>query len=364
MTELAEGARLESVCTPKAYRGFESPLLRHIKIGYAESQKILVDSAFFIVGTMKKSPFVLLPYIALVLSMLLLGSSFVAQKLAYHVYDPIVVLSGRMGIASLCFFPFLPAFLKKVRYREGDLKWILFMVLCQPCLYFIFEAKALLFTTASQAGMVTATLPIFVAIGAMVFLKEKVGIRTFAGFLLAMAGVGGLSLTGDLTGKAPNPMLGNFFELMAMICATGYTLVVKRLSERYSPFFLTAIQAFCGTFFFFPALFLPQTGLPVALEVLPAFSILYLGAAVTLGAYGLYAFGVSRIPASQASAYINLMPVFAIFFSWLILKEQFFLLQYGFALLVFLGVAISQQKGEKNKICVLAHSQCPGASKQ
>ena len=29
VTELAEGARLESVCTLTGYRGFESPLLRH-----------------------------------------------------------------------------------------------------------------------------------------------------------------------------------------------------------------------------------------------------------------------------------------------------------------------------------------------
>ena len=28
---MAEGARLESEYTPKAYRGFESPSLRHIK---------------------------------------------------------------------------------------------------------------------------------------------------------------------------------------------------------------------------------------------------------------------------------------------------------------------------------------------
>ena len=30
MSELAEGARLEIVCAPKAYLGFESPSLRHL----------------------------------------------------------------------------------------------------------------------------------------------------------------------------------------------------------------------------------------------------------------------------------------------------------------------------------------------
>lgn len=307
----------------------------------------------------------MLPHLALVCAMLLWASSFIALKLAFTAYDPMVVLFGRMIIASFCFLPFLPALLKKCRYEKGDLKLIAFMVFCEPCLYFIFEANALLQTTASQAGMVTATLPLFVAVGAMLILKEKVSILTFMGFIIAMAGVVGLSLMGDVTGSAPNPMLGNFLELMAMVCATGYTLSLKRLSERYPPFFLTALQAFCGTFFFFPALFLPQTALPESFIMIPAFSILYLGAAITLGAYGLYNFGVSRIPASRASAYVNLLPVLTLFFAWMILGERFLPIQYGFAALVLLGVALSQKKspGEKENLLATALPQSSGVTK-
>ena len=41
MTELAEGVRLEIVCAPKAYLGFESPSLRQ------EFSKPFVRTAFF-----------------------------------------------------------------------------------------------------------------------------------------------------------------------------------------------------------------------------------------------------------------------------------------------------------------------------
>lgn len=328
------------------------------------NHKKLVDSAFYMEAMERKNPLFLLTHLALVCAMLLWASSFIALKLAFTAYDPMVVIFGRMGIASLCFLPFLPFLLKKCRYKKGDLKLIAFMVFCEPCLYFIFEAKALLFTTASQAGMVTATLPLFVAVAAMVILKEKVRVLAFMGFFIAMAGVIGLSLMGDVTGSAPNPMLGNFLELMAMLCATGYTLSLKRLSERYPPFFLTALQAFCGTVFFFPALFLPQTVLPASFVSVPAFCILYLGAAITLGAYGLYNFGVSRIPASQASAYVNLLPVFTLFFAWLVLGERFLPVQYGFAALVLLGVALSQKsKPEKSNILVTALPESSGVTK-
>ncbi|WP_144685995.1 DMT family transporter [Desulfobotulus alkaliphilus] len=282
------------------------------------------------------------PYFALVTAMLLWATSFIALKLAFTAYDPMVVIFARMAIASLCFLPFFFRLLPQVRYRKGDWKLLGIMVLCEPCLYFIFEAKALTLTTASQASMITAVLPLLVAIGAMLTLNERVSTRTFCGFALAMSGAVGLSLTGTVSENAPNPLLGNTFEFLAMVCAAAYTLLLKRLSERYPVFLLTGFQAFCGSIFFFPVLFFPGTPLPQTFIPVPALSVFYLGVCITLGAYGLYNYGVSRIPASQASAYVNLIPVFTVFFGWLILGEQFTMPQYFCAALVLSGVAVSQ----------------------
>ena len=74
----------------------------------------------------------------------------------------------------------------------------------------------------------------------------------------------------------------------------------------------------------------------------PALSIIYLGAASTLGAYGLYSYGVSKIPASQASAFVNLIPLFTLLFAVLVLGETLNGEQIGAALVVFTGVALSQ----------------------
>ncbi|MGV8455706.1 EamA family transporter, partial [Pseudomonas aeruginosa] len=50
-------------------------------------------------------------------------------------------------------------------------------------------------------------------------------------------------------------------------------------------------------------------------------AVVYLGVVVTVGAYGLYNFGVGRLPASQASGFINLIPVFTLVFAALLLGE-------------------------------------------
>ncbi|MDX1267916.1 MAG: DMT family transporter, partial [Oceanisphaera sp.] len=178
-------------------------------------------------------------YAGLVAAMMLWASSFVALKLAFRGYDPMIVIFGRMLVATICFLPWVPRVRSGNALRQRDLKPLLFMALCEPCLYFIFEARALELTSASQAGMITALLPLMVAVGARVVLKEVLTVGMLVGFGLAIAGAVWLSLAGEATAEAPRPLLGNFLEFMAMVCATGYTISLKRLTRHYTPFFLT-----------------------------------------------------------------------------------------------------------------------------
>ena len=285
-----------------------------------------------------------LPSLGLLLAMLLWASSFVALKIAFRAYHPMVVIFGRMAVASVCFLFFCPGFRRTVTFRPGDLKYILFMALCEPCLYFIFEAKALVNTSASQAGMVTAMLPILVALTAAWLLKERVALSTWIGSSMAVAGVCWLTLGGTPSPEAPHPALGNFYEFLAMVCATGYTITLKRLTLHYSPFFLTATQAFMGSVFYFPFLFLPSTPAPLYFEPTSGLAIIYLGAVITLGAYGLYNYGLKHIPANQASAFVNLIPVFSVILGWILLAESFTLQQCMAGVLVVAGVYVSQRR--------------------
>ena len=285
-------------------------------------------------------------YASLLLAMMLWASSYIALKISFRSYDPMVVIFGRMSVASFCFMFFIKR-LKGRGYQKGSLKYMLFMTLCEPCLYFIFEAKALENTSASQAGIIAAMLPLMVAVAARFFLKETITKRNLVGFFMAIIGACGLSLAAASSAGAPNPALGNFFEFVAMVCATGYIVTLKRLTSAYSPFLLTALQAMVGCCFYMLLLFLPTTTLPARIDPVATLAVVYLGAVITTGAYGLYNFGVSRIPVSQATAFINLIPVFTIFLGWLMLDEHLTLAQYAAAGLIFAGVLISQESFKK-----------------
>ncbi len=279
--------------------------------------------------------------LSLLAAMLLWGSSFVAMKYAFGYFSPLVVIFGRMIVATCCFLPFLPAFAKLHLTRAHILPLVL-MGFCEPCLYFLFEAAALTKTTASQAAMITTLLPLLVALASGVFLGERITRRTIAGFLLAAAGALWLSLAGAVSEHAPEPLLGNLLEFFAMVSATGYIILMKQLSRSLPPLFLTGMQAFIGSLFFGPLLFLPAVQLPTQFPLVAVFAVLYLGVFVTVGAYGFYNFGISRVPANQAAAFINLIPAFTLLMGFVLLGERLSFWQLIACGVVFGGVFLSQ----------------------
>lgn len=296
-------------------------------------------------AVLPRSKSMILPYLSLLAATFLWASSFIALKTAFTVYDPMVVIFGRMIIALIFILLFLKP-LRNIQFRKHDFKYLLFLGFCEPCLYFVFEAIALKNTSASQAGMVTATLPLIVAIPAWFFLKEEMTVRKILGFTLAVGGVVLLSVGSDVTENAPNPLFGNFMEFMAMVAASGYIITMRYLSTSYSSLFVTSFQAFIGSIFFLPLLALPTTTLPTSFEILPVLAIIYLGIFVTFGAYGSYNYAISKIPASQATAFINLIPVFTLVMGVLILGDKLTLMQGIAVVIVFLGIYVSQMKSK------------------
>jgi drug/metabolite transporter (DMT)-like permease len=278
---------------------------------------------------------------ALLTAMFLWGSSFVAMKFAMASLHPLLVVWARMVIASICFLPFLPSF-SRLAIGRRHLLPLLALGICEPCLYFLFETAALKLTSASQASLITTMLPLLVAVAAGIFLGERISARIVTGLLVAAAGAVWLSLAAAVSEHAPNPVLGNFLEFLAMVTATGYIILLKKLSADLPPLFLTAMQSFIGAVFFLLVVLIMGTPIPTNLDMEVIFSLVYLGVFVSVGAYSLYNFGVSRVPANQAAAFINLIPLWAVLLGVLLLGERFTLWQFAAGALIFIGVMITQ----------------------
>ena len=285
---------------------------------------------------------------ALIIAMLVWASSFIALKSAISSIGPMSVIFGRMFIASLCFIYFIKSF-TKLDFTREDLKYILIMVLFEPCLYFVFEVKALQYTTAGQAGMITSMMPLMTAIAAGIILKEIISRKLILGSLIAASGAIWLSLSAISSESATNPLLGNTLEFIAMICGTGYAISIRNLSKKFSPLFLTAIQAFSGFIFFLPFALWEYNNITMDFNLNAMLWIAYLGVVVTIGGYGLFNFALSRIEASKASMFINLIPVFTLILAYLILDEKLTYTEIIASIVILMGVFITQIPMDKIK---------------
>ena len=283
-----------------------------------------------------------LPYAALTATVLFWGASFPAVRVAVRLLHPQAVMFCRMAIACLIMAPFLRHLKPSVPDRS-DLNLLVPMVLLQPCLYFFLESNALKLTTSSQAGVISASVPILVALGAWLFLSETMNSRIIAGLFMSMAGVALLTLCGK--GRAPgdNPALGNSLEFAAMACAAGNMLLVKMLSRKYNPWVLTWMQFLAGLIFFSPGIRHIAAAPGALWRPDLIFALVVLGAFASVGAFGLYNWAISRLPASQASVFINMVPAVAVILGWTVLDEALTPGQIAGAVIVGIGVFISQK---------------------
>jgi len=274
------------------------------------------------------------------------GMSFFATKTALSAgFSPMTVVWLRMVVASLVFAPFW-RLLPKPKRQPGDMKWVGLACLLQAGIYYLAENYAIVLTTSSQAGVISAIVPLLVAAGAWLFLGERISGSTIGGIALSVVGVAALSVGATAAASAPNPALGNSLEVVAMVSAAGATIAVKHLLGRWDSWLLTGLQSLFGAVFFLPGALASNPSTWLSVPLIGWLSVAYLGVFVSLGAFGLYNMALVNMPASRASTAINAVPLVALLTGWLLGGETLGVLQIAGCIAITAGVALAQFGGD------------------
>ncbi len=290
----------------------------------------------------------LFAYISIFIAVLLYGTTLTATKICLNYYSTPQLMSFRMFISALLFLPFLTTVYKNIKIEPKDIKLILLMMLCEPCLYFIFETTALKYTTSGQAGIVSSLEPVILVIAARIILKEKFVKIVYLGLFISILGSVLLSISSDTSELAPNPLLGNFLELIAIILTDTCVITTKYLMDRYPPFFLAGISVIGGAVFFLLLNIFTHGSFHIVFNT-SLFLVLYLGI-LTVVAYALYNFAICTLSASKFSPFLFVLPVAAVIFGWFFLGETINIKQFAACILVFLGIYISQINDKKKLV--------------
>lgn len=274
----------------------------------------------------------------LISAMFFWASSFVAFKWLLGSEDGFVVVFWRLLVAGLFTVPLVINAWRKRPLSLKEFGLFSLLSLFEPCLYFVFEAQALHYTTSGQAALIIGLLPIAIAITSFVLFKERLSAKTWTGLLLAVVGVSLVTLFAQSSESASNPLLGNTLQLGAVAVAVGYTLLLKRLVTIWNAWAVVGFQSIFGALFFVPVLFISERPIPAPENWL---GIVYLGLLVSVLAYSLYGLALKQLSAAIVGAFINLIPVITLIMGWLLLAEVLTLGQVAGVVLVLIGLVLT-----------------------
>lgn len=229
------------------------------------------------------------------------------------------------------------------RYRplaREDVKPMLLVSLAGFFVFQLFFVSGVERTTAGNASLIGCLLPVAVAVINRVWRIEPLSRATAAGIAASLAGVALIVLgSGKEVSLAGRNMLGALLMLGAQ-CGYGYyTVFSRQLLVRYSAYQVTAWVATVSAVLF-AVIALPDFLTIEWGSVPPAawLSVAYSGVmGICVGNF-LWVWGVGKIGSARTSLFGNISPVFAVVAGYLLLGEEFGLLQLAGAIVIFWGV--------------------------
>ena len=189
------------------------------------------------------------------------------------------------------------------------------------------------------AAMLSATMPLFTAMIAMLVIAELPGRRGYIGLVVGLFGAICLALPALGSG---NTTLGIIFALISSVSWAIGAVLNKRLpgALAISPLMLVALQiSFSAVCLHAAVPFLEDwsdTSLSWGL-ILP---LLYAGIPSLAVTFYLFASVLRRAPAIQGAAVAYLTPFFGVLFSWVLVGDRLGRVEMVGGLLVIVGVAV------------------------
>ncbi len=278
--------------------------------------------------------------IASVLGALILwSSSFVAIKFAYTTYPPLTLAVVRFVVATLILglLTLLPK--NRVKLEKKDIFTVAVCGLTGIMLYAVLQNIAMQWTSASSATLIIASYPIITLLMESLIYKKKLSVVKIIAVLIAIVGVVILAYVKAET-RIEGELLGILLLVLAGVVWAVYNFMTKKVVNRYPPITLLFYSTLFGTIFMLPLALLEraQWQQPTAVSFL---CMMFLGVFCSVIAFLLYNHGLKTMAPSTITSMLNLVPIFGVFFSWLLLGEQVTLRKFVGGAIVIFGVMLS-----------------------
>jgi len=270
---------------------------------------------------------------------LIWGGTFMVVSIALEGHGPITVATARTTLGALSLIALVSA-LRRPWPGHGTGPYVIWGGLLSTAVPFSLLSWGQQYVPSAFAGLSMAMLPLFVLPLAHVFTDERMSLRKTIGVGLGFVGALALFAPG-VTGALAGPgLLGQLACIAAAFCY-AISSVVTRRCPAVDPFSFAAVTLLVGAVPLIPAMLLIE-GVPRFEGLRPGLAILFLGLFPTALA-ALIRVSVIRSAGPVFLTLVNYqVPLWSVFFGWLVLSEELplrFFLALG---LILSGVVVSQ----------------------
>lgn len=292
----------------------------------------------------------MITYVSLVITTLFWGGTFIAGR----------TLAGSVPPANAAFLRFAIATLALVilaRLIDGKIaipprkEWFSLLLLGMTG---VFSYNILFFTglqhiEAGRASLIIALNPLAITLTAVIFLGERLTFKQFIGILISL--IGALFV---ISNGHPSAIISGGFgigEAAILGCVaswTAYSVIGRSVLRSISPLAAVFYSSFIGTLLLFPLVWINNSINEILSYSLYDWTrLIFLGLFGTAIGFSLYYHSIRKIGASRCSVFINLVPLFSILLSWLLLKESIKLSVLAGGLILLAGVYLTNSSPKK-----------------
>lgn len=257
-------------------------------------------------------------FCALMLTVLLWGTSFVGIRQSMHDFSPGGLALLRYVIAAVAVIPvylWLPT-RRKPSIKELPLLLILGML--GIGIYNILLNMGETTTSAATASFMISQGPVATILLAVIFLHERLTTLSWLGMLLSIFGI--ILISSGEASALGHFNHGIFYLIGAIFCAAIYSILQKPLLKNFHPLEITAWSIWFGVLIL--VFYVPDLCQEIKYQTIGSyFWPTFLGAGSGVIGYACLSYGFKHFSASKAISFLFAMPLVSIIMGWMVLAE-------------------------------------------
>jgi drug/metabolite transporter (DMT)-like permease len=275
------------------------------------------------------------------------GSSFVVVKIALgEGLTPISIATFRFLIAGGLF---LMSILIEKRIRRNyrllvekkDFPILLFLALTGVTFFFTAQYTGIQMAGASIAAILVCLLsPVLITLLSAVIFKEHLVKKQVFGIGIAALGTA-IVVTGGTINLSSHQgfLLGSLILLSTPVLWATYTIVGKKIMDRYSPFLVVAYVNVLGGLFLIPFSLAENSFFQIfAMGPYSWLAILFLAVTCSLLGYYIWFYVMKHVKAAITSSFLFAEPLVTVLFAFMFVGEELNTFIFAGGFLIFIGV--------------------------